>query len=72
MLIGLIAIGVLLYEPLLGLYIEIFPVMVVFGPLMVLQVDYCRRQCVTNARCGNTFTPSRRAAHLQSDRCSVP
>ena len=45
MLIGLIAIGVLLVSPLLGLYIEIFPVMVVLGPLMVLQVDYCRRRC---------------------------
>jgi hypothetical protein len=44
MLIGLIAIGALLVSPLLGLYIEIFPAMVVLGPLMVLQYAYWRRR----------------------------
>jgi hypothetical protein len=41
---GLIAIGALIVGPIQGLYIKIFPVMVVLGPLMVLQYAYWRRR----------------------------
>ena len=47
MLIGVIAISALLVSLLVGLSIEIFPAMVVLGPLMVLQYAYWRRRCGT-------------------------
>lgn len=44
-LIGLAATTILIVSPILGLYVELFPVMVVLGPLMVLQYTYWRRRC---------------------------
>jgi hypothetical protein len=44
MAIGLGAIAALILGPIWGLHVEIFPVMVVLGPLMVLQYAYWRRR----------------------------
>jgi len=44
MFIGLAAMAILIISPILGLDVEIFPVMVVLGPLMVLQYAYWRRR----------------------------
>ena len=44
MAIGLGAIAALILDPIWGLHVEIFPVMVVLGPLMVLQYAYWRRR----------------------------
>lgn len=45
MAIGLTAMAILIVSPIWGLHVEIFPVMVVLGPLMVLQYAYWRRGC---------------------------
>ena len=44
-LISLAALGFLVVSPVVGLYTEIFPVMIVLGPLMVGQYLYWRHRC---------------------------
>lgn len=44
MMIGLTVIGLLILSLTFGLLVGIFPVMVLLGPLMVLQYVYWRRQ----------------------------
>ena len=62
MAIGLAAMGILIISPILGPYVEIFPVMVVLGPLMVLQYAYWRRRCGSERTTGQYLhaEPTRR------------